>query len=331
MDSTDVRIIRELYQPQPIPPFAPVGSSTFETVSQKLGLSRETVRTRVKKLHASGALLTPKLQLNPSIIGMKAWALAFDVPSESPDSKRKLVHVLRSVEDTLIVFNFVGSFVGMMVYAEDQRSLRTKMELIARVSRMENPVVSEIPIPPCEMELSTTDWRIISALQKDIEASFLDISRRLNVSARTVRRRIAKMNEAVAIYSMLSGDNTKLQDATEVVMLVFHTSQDESWGADSRILELTDDFTFFVGPFESYTHFGMFLPSAHKSREIQEAARKVKGVRDARVYIVDERFEMMEVLAAQIERKLSDLGLSDQPSRAKQEGRLREEARSRVR
>jgi DNA-binding Lrp family transcriptional regulator len=310
MDSTDVRIIRELYQPQSVPPFGPVAKSTFEMVSKRLGVSRETVRTRVKKLQASGALLTPKLQLNPSIIGMRAWALGFDVPNQSPESKRRVVHVLRSVEDTLIVFNFVGNFVGMMLYAEDDQSLKSKMELITRISQMQNPVVSEVPFPPCEMKLSTTDWRIISALQRDIEASFVDISRRLKVSPRTVKRRISKMNDALAVYSMLSGDNSKLQDATEVAMMVFHTNEDERGDADRQILEITDDFTFFAGLFKSYSHFGMFLPSAHKSREILEAVQKLKGVREARIYIVDERFEMMEVLAAQVERKLSDLGLS---------------------
>ncbi len=311
MDRLDVHIIRALYQPQPVPPFGPVATRTFEIVSKQLGISRETVRARVNRLHSSGVLLNPKLHLNPNIVGMHAWALGFDVPNQTPESKRQIVSLLRSIENTLLVFNFVGSFVGMMFYCGDENSLKSKMELIKRISQMQNPVLSEILFPPCELKLSVTDWRIISVLKNDIGATYVGIAKQLKISPRTVKRRISKLNDSVAVYAMLSGDNTKLVDATEVTLHVFHTSNEERGDADREILRITDDYTFFAGLFDTYSHFGMFLPSAHKSREILETVKNVKGVKEARIYIVDERFEMMDVLASQIEKKLSQLGLSE--------------------
>src|SRR4029077_6113829 len=160
MDKLDIKIIRELYQGQPIPDLRRGPRDSFRVMGRKLGVSDGTVRERLGKLTRSGLIRSGPLQVNGDLLGVNLGVLSMDV--EPSTQKDKLVEKLSLIDGVFLVQTHVGTLIGIMLYYEDGKSLERRLSLIASVSGARGAKFTRLPLPKSGVSLSKTDWRILS-------------------------------------------------------------------------------------------------------------------------------------------------------------------------
>jgi DNA-binding Lrp family transcriptional regulator len=80
-------------------------------MARKLHVSSGTIWNRIRSMYASGFLLGSSVYFNPSLLGLKGGAYAFDVPSLA--SKIQIIERLKLLDYVLFIHNFSGTLVGI--------------------------------------------------------------------------------------------------------------------------------------------------------------------------------------------------------------------------
>jgi DNA-binding Lrp family transcriptional regulator len=305
MDKLDIKIIRELFQPTPFAPSREGQRKSFRRMGKKLGVSGEVVAKRVDRLVLSGFIRGFPLFLNMNLLGLKAGALVMDVDPSTP--RKELAEKLSLINGLLIVQSHVGGFIGIVFCCEDHESLQKKADLISTVAGARSTKLTRVPFPENSVSLSRSDWNIISQLEENVDKSLKEISEELQISTRTVKRRMAKLVKNNIIFTLASANVGAIRDAIMADLVVEYDSPDVRPAIDKMLLELLDPYYFSTGPWESYGLFALILPSISKSREILETVKGTSGIRSARLELVEDRYESYGYLRQAVDRKLATL------------------------
>lgn len=305
MDNLDIKIIRELFQPTPFAPSREGQRKSFRMMGKRLGVSGEAVARRVDRLVRSGFIKGFPLFLNMNLLGLKAGALVMDVEASTP--RKELAEKLSLIDGLLIVQSHVGSFIGIVFCCEDHESLQKKADLISAVAGARSTKLTRVPFPNSAVSLSKSDWNIISKLERNVDKSPKMISEELQISIRTVKRRMARLVKNNTIFTLASTNVGAIRDAVMADLVVEYDSPDVRPAIDGMLLELLEPYYFSTRPWESYGLFAMILPSISKSREILETVKRTSGIRSARLELVEDRYESYDYLYEAVDRKLASL------------------------
>jgi DNA-binding Lrp family transcriptional regulator len=306
MDKLDIKIIREIYQGPPISLFRQGPRESFRTMGRKLGVTDATIRERVERLTRSGLLKEGPLLLNPDLLGLNLGVLSIDIESSTPE--KELVEKLSLIDGVVLVQTHVGSLVGIAFYYEDDKSLRRKVDLISKIAGARDAKFTRMPFPKCSVSLTTTDWRIISTIRRNLK-SHEEISKEMRLSSRTVRRRMAKMVESGAMFAFPSTNVAAIREAVMADLVVEYDSPKTRHKVDGMLLGILDPYYIVAWLWESYSVYTLILHSIPESREILETVRSVAGTRSARIELVEERHEFHDTLFEAIDRKLGAMQL----------------------
>jgi DNA-binding Lrp family transcriptional regulator len=305
MDNLDIKIIRELFQHTPFAPSREGQRKSFRRMGKKLGVSGEAVAKRVDRLVRSGFIKGFPLLLNMNLLELKMGALVMDVEVSTP--RKELAEKLSLIDGLLIVQSHVGSFIGIVFCCEDHESLQKKADLISTVAGARNTKLTRVPFPESGVSLSKSDWRIISKLEGNVDKSPKEISEELQISTRTVKRRMARLVKNSIIFTLASGNVGAIREAVMADLVVEYDSPDVRPAIDKMLLELLEPYYFSTCPWESYGLFSLILPSISRSREILETVRRASGIRSVRLELVEERYEFYGYLHEAVDRKLASL------------------------
>jgi DNA-binding Lrp family transcriptional regulator len=305
MDKLDVKIIRELFQPTPFAPSREGQRKSLRKMGKKLGVGGEAVAKRVDRLVRSGFIKGFPLFLNMNLLGLKVGALVMDVETSTP--RKKLAEKLSLIDGLLIIQSHVEGSIGIVFCCEDHESLQKKADLISTVSGARSTLLTRVPFPESAVSLSKSDWKIISKLEGNVDKSLKEISEELQMSSRTVKRRMARLVKNNVIFTLASANVGAIREAVLADLVVEYDSPDARPEADRMLLELLDPYYFSTGPWESYGLFALILPGVSESREILETVRRTKGVKSARLELVEERYEYYDYLHEAVDRKLASL------------------------
>lgn len=222
--------------------------------------------------------------------------------------KTDAVEKLRLVDGTVLLVNYHGTGVGMIFFYDGEKSLRRKLDLVARIAGGPVHSAGDIPYPPCPLRLGLVDWKMLDRLQKRPTASYAAVAQELGLSVRTVKRRVTRMTTGGAAFLLPSGDETKLRDTLRCDLHV-------KWGdmrlraqAEAEILGMLGDYNFFSGLWTTFSVFNLLVPNAPTANELLVKASALKGVGGARIEFVMERYESYDVLSDLIEGKVAQLG-----------------------
>jgi DNA-binding Lrp family transcriptional regulator len=312
MDRLDIKIIRELFQPQPFAPSREGQRESFRRMGKRLGVGGEAASKRVDRLVRSGFIKGFPLFLNTNLLGLKVGALVLEIEASKP--RKELAKKLSLIDGLFMVQTHVLSFVGVMFLYEDDESLYKKADLISTVAGARGAKLTRVPFPKSTVSLSKSDWKIISRLQRNVDKSFREISQELQVSTKTVRRRMARMSKSGVIYTLPSVDFTAVRDAVMAALLVEYDSPSLRPRVDKMLLELLEPYYFSTGPWEDFGLFSMILPSISKSREILETVRRTSGIKSAELGLVEDNYEFYGCLYAAVDTKLATLEIGSSRS-----------------
>jgi DNA-binding Lrp family transcriptional regulator len=305
MDELDIKIIRELLQPMRFVTSREGQKESLRSMGRKLRVSDGVVAKRVDRLFRSGFIKRFPLLLNPGLLGLKMGALILDVSVSTP--KEELAEKLSLIDGLFVVQTYLFGSIGVSFYYRDDESFEKKADLISTVAGALSAKLARIPFPKSTASLSKSDWRIISRLQRNVDAPFKEISDELQISTRTVKRRMVRMTKGGVIFAIASMDVKAIREGIMADLIVEYHDPLSRPGVDKMLIELLGPYYYFTGLWEGFSSFAIILPSISKSGEILEAVKRVEGIKSASVELVEDRFEFYDYLHEAVDRKLASL------------------------
>jgi DNA-binding Lrp family transcriptional regulator len=196
MDEKDIEILKMLISNSRTP---------YREISDKLGLSVNGVYKRVKNLTDSGVVRDFLTNLDNRIIN--AIPVMIFGQSEAR-STEKVAKSLGKNPHTTKILVAGGNYLYITAIFRNLRELQPYLEAVKKYAEIPAPNVGIINTIRSEYwmftkrqtdlkleDLSFLDYKIINAIHKDSRTSSKDVSRKLGVSTKTVRKRLSKLIE----------------------------------------------------------------------------------------------------------------------------------------
>ncbi|MGH9917742.1 MAG: AsnC family transcriptional regulator, partial [Nitrososphaerales archaeon] len=229
LDDLDTRIIRELGGSSS--PLWNVRES-YSNIARKLGVDEETVRTRVNRAKERGFLPAWNMMVNPLLINCRAGNLDLEVREE--EHKGDAISKIKTLDGANSIVDFRGKEILVGMYYEDEESLARKVRQIESICGSAKLAFWNSPFPRPYIQMNHLDWRIIDAMREDARRDLEDVARSLNVSSRTVQRRLTAMKEGRAVY-LSRPPNVNVVGGLMCNFLVFFSDRDKKRVADEEI------------------------------------------------------------------------------------------------
>ena len=300
LDKLDITILRELTQAQTVLPGRPGLSSSYREVARKIGFSAGTVRNRINSMYSSGVLIGSSVYPNPNFLGLKAGAFAID--SSPLVSKSDVVDGIRSIDGVYFIQNFHGAYIGIAFVYQDEESLSNKLASFRKATGAEDGMFTRVVYPPCRDTLTVPEWKLVASLTRGRFQNYDKLARELNISVRTLKRRLSRITAVGAILSVPNMDYTAISGGVPADLIVSFADLNTRSETERRIIEVVKDYTIYAGVWESFGMYSMILPKVVTATQIANKVRRAPGVKMARVEIVDEHFDTSIALADHAEK-----------------------------
>jgi DNA-binding Lrp family transcriptional regulator len=303
MDELDVKILRALMFQGAAAPSTMQVNSSLRSIAARIGANDMTVIYRYKRLKESGALSGWQLVVNPMFFGCKLMYLTVDVQPESAKSdiirKLKLVHEIAGMAD------FYGSALRLIVMFNSEESRSRIVELVSRITNSERVVQAPWILPQCRTgRLTGTDVSIIRALADDSRKSFVQVSKELGLSTRTVRNRVIRLRKEGTVFPLPTLNVGGIPGFLQV-FLSYSYSKDREKGAVDRAMLSHFAATYLSFGFADPDNGFIYLSAAtmNEVRDHLEWAKSQPGVASARTDVLVRNMVFPEKLIELLERR----------------------------
>lgn len=304
MDNLDIRILRSLM----------MGGGTFfgsdvrrpyKMISNRLSVSEDTVRNRVDRLHAEGFIRGWKLGINPTFFGLRASYLFFDV--RPPPPKQEVIRKIRLMPGVTLILGYYGNFLGVHVTYESDSALKKKTELISRTANSDSLVSTKLSFPPCAVRPTQTDLTLLKILRGDPRKPLGLVAGEAGVSPRTAKRRIRRLVQGGAVYTLPEIDVKALKGGVASSLSVFYADADSARKTLASIKSRYDEYLLiFHAADNEYGWFGFIVPNIPTANEIDEWVKGLEGVQSTSMRLVEDFVNMVdEAFEEELERNIS--------------------------
>ena len=298
LDDLDLRIIRELGGSSP--PKWNVRES-FSSISRKLGVDEETVRTRVNKAKERGFLPAWRVLVNPLLINCREANLDLEVNDEQ--HKADAISKIRFVDGVYSIVDFRGKEVLILMYHENTETLQSSVQLIESICESSRLAIWNRPFPRPDVQMSHLDWRIIDAMRDDAWRDLEEVAKSLDVSARTVQRRLSAMTEGKAVY-LSRPPNVSAVGGLMCNFLVFCPDPGKKRAADSAIHSTFSRIGSSDTSPEQFSSFGIWCENFSEADIVTEKLKLMDGVQSVRMRVVRQIIVVQDWLKSQIAVRL---------------------------
>ncbi|MER6998268.1 Lrp/AsnC family transcriptional regulator [Streptomyces sp. NPDC000410] len=193
LDRIDLAVVRELQTD---------GRLTYETLAQRVGLSRPATRARVQRLLDSGAVRVVAV-VHPSVRGLTASAhLSVDTHGDAERVAREIAAMpqapfvtLTAGQRAIMTELRTEGFDALDRAIEQVRSLPgvSAVDPLISTHHLKDPYL--IAAEPSVNELDATDLRILDELERDGRLPFAELAERVGLSAGATRARTLRLLE----------------------------------------------------------------------------------------------------------------------------------------
>ena len=301
MDDLDIRILRELTQANGVVPARPSLRTSYRNIARATRASPGTIRNRIQRMVASGVLTGSSVYANPNLLGLGAGAYAFEASSRR--RKQEAVERLRAIGEILFVQNFRGSLLGTAFVYENEAARTQTISRMHQATGATRGIFSRVIYPPCDLELSPSEWRMVSRLMRDGFPSYSALARDLHTSVRTVKRRVAKLVDSHAILSVPTMDYRALTGCVPADLIVSFASPSDRPEAEREILRLVSDRMIFAGIWQDFGMYSLILPKVSTASQVADHVTRLPGVAMARIELVEEHIDQARGLLKYVERR----------------------------
>jgi DNA-binding Lrp family transcriptional regulator len=290
LDSLDVKILKELVKNNVMPFPSPALRKSFRTIGKDLRVDQGTVRNRIRKFEQSGLINRFYLGVNPSIFGLKIGALFFDVRPES--EKENLKRKISAMDKILLLCDYLGPKLSAVFCYSNNEDLKKITRQIIKMANSEEVICQDKPFLPCnELNLTSSDWKILNTLQKadPWKISFSSVAGETGLSTKTTKNRIQRLVEEGAVYLLVSMNLESFEGFVPADLNIVYESPEYRDRVVDLIREYLGDMLVFADVEDKqHANFAIAAPSIARVRAIENWMKSRKGVRNARVDVLHE-------------------------------------------
>jgi DNA-binding Lrp family transcriptional regulator len=294
LDDLDFKIFRELG-----------GSSSpkwnvresYSNISRKLGVDEETVRMRVNRAKERGFLPAWRVMVNPLLINCQEANLDLEVRNEQ--DKGDAISKIKGLDGVNAIVDFRDKEILVMVYYEDGESLARKVQQIESICGSPKLALWNNRFLKPDVQMRHLDWRIIDALREDAWRDLEDVATSLDVSVRTVLRRLSALTEGKAVY-LSRPPNVNVVGGLMCNFLVFCSDPGKKRAADYVIHSTFSRIGASDTSPEQFSNFGISCENFSEADKVMERMKAIDGVQSVRMRVVKEIIVVQDWLRNQI-------------------------------
>ena len=300
LDDLDVRIIKELGSPS-----SPQWNvrETYSSIAKRIGVDEETVRRRLKRAEERGILPGWRMMLNPHLIGCEAASLDLEVDDE--EKKDRAVAEVRRIDGVIKILDFRGRGLQVTLYHQNAASMTRKVELIGSICGSSEPTVWELAFPQSDIRMTSIDWRIVEAMLEDPRKSLEEVSKSVDVSVRTVERRMTSMTEARVVY-LQGTPNFKVFAGLSCVLLVCCPDARKKSVVDRVVLSKVQRTELANTSSKQYSTFVILFDNLSEADDTVKWVRGLDGVKNVKMGIMRELIVVQDWLRDEIAKRITD-------------------------
>lgn len=276
----DARILRELIGDVTAQRLQTNPRRPYSKISERLNISEDTVRFRVRRLYQSGFLRDLPLGLNPRAIGYAASFVFLSVDSERV--RNEVADTVRRLPGVLWIVTYSPPSLGFLL------TYRTREERDARISPIRpfaqpgTLVVVDHTFPAVEGELRATDWQIVQALANAPRMRISAVAARVGTTTRTVRRRLHRMVEGQTFYVFPDVNIGALSGPIPMSLATFYTDPEAKTRDQAKLLANFEPAYLLTTSSEpAYAAYVFLVPNLSVAETIRTFAGGLPGVRFA--------------------------------------------------
>jgi DNA-binding Lrp family transcriptional regulator len=289
-------------------PFGPTAGDLSRlnpwVIAKKVGADGNTVKLRLGKMKKSGFIRYFQIYPNFRLLGMQGAAYLFQ--ARDVVEKNDVIGKCSLVDGVTEIHNFIGPSFCIDFTFSDRSDETRRLELFRHLTHCESPErFYERVMPPVEIELSTVDWKIIKSLRYNAFKPLSTVAKELGLSAKTVHRRFDRMaqNNAIIIVPLVNPADIP-NTITHVILLY---PDPERWEQALKVAMQEFKDTCFLAR-TSPPGNAMVCLAARTLGETEEnliKAKRINGIRDAKLLILREITEYTKWIDSAIEREIS--------------------------
>ena len=180
MDELDVAILKLLWKD---------GRTPIYRIAKEIGVSTSAVDKRIKNMMKRRELLGFMVLLNPDKI-LNSVVLAI----RTKKRRKEIMEILSKIKGVMHVIACLGGrYYGEFWYG-DELELEEKLELLKELTALYRMDVYKHRKIQNE-KIDRIDWKIISEMKENSRISFSELSKRINISSKTIAKRWKNLTE----------------------------------------------------------------------------------------------------------------------------------------
>jgi DNA-binding Lrp family transcriptional regulator len=274
---------------------------SYTDVARKLGVDEETVRNRLKMMREMGLLQGWRLIVNAKLLQMESMNMMLEF--QNPESKQSALPLVEAAEGVVLIQNFYGPTMQVTRFAPaDSTADDFFGEYLRGVEGVNMITHWGIHVPKCEFRPRKIDWMIIRALLANAERKLPDVAMELEISSRTVKRRVNLMMSSSAFFMQPILDLRHAMGVTPCQLLV-EAEPEEKRDLDEEVRKKYERVPFRLTNSRTHSIFTILCSNVAEMKDIQAWARAHKGVRFARTDILEEQVYVRRWLEQEVDRR----------------------------
>lgn len=282
LDELDVLILRNLLARPP----QEVGiRKPLSAIARVLGVDEATVRTRLNKWSERGLLVGWGALLNPSLVGLRASSLRFELPEKY--SKREAIEQLRLLEGVWEIRDYFGRWLHVGVFYDESDTIENMTRLLPKIFGVDKIVRADFEFPPALEMPDTKDMMIIGSMAWSPRKPSRTIARETGLSTKTIAKRMLKILEGRICFIGCFLEYRNMVGILKGDMLVFYKRETERTRVDEQILRIVGNSLLMADPPRpGYGWFTLLLGNLSQQVEILERVLNTGGVTSAYLQIL---------------------------------------------
>jgi DNA-binding Lrp family transcriptional regulator len=228
---------------------------SFQAIAKKVQLSKETVIYRVRRLERAGIIVRYATLVNFGKLGYTGYALYARFVHADEEKKKEIVAYLKDIPELYWIALVGGKFdivFGVMCkssyhYNRIYYMILNKfsnyfsdLTVAIRIELRQNPKSFDLPVSqklftppffgkePELFQLDTLDEDILSALSNDARMSVVELSKKINAPASTIRLRIKNLEKEEIIQGYMTCIKPDLYGKQSYRLFLFLQNIDEA-------------------------------------------------------------------------------------------------------
>ena len=201
---------------------------TAREIGERVGISENGVRSRLRNLTKRGFLRGTAVSPNPSLFGVRTQVAK--LPVKEPGDVKRIFRDLALVDGVIFARDTLDEderTVQAYFVSDTPRTMNRRAALLRRLSPT-GELTEPTPywIPSCERSLSPLDWRMLQTVRLHPDSSIAKIAEAQRISLKTAARHYHELIEARACWWTLGPDSEEFPLALISVQLAGSAQRD---------------------------------------------------------------------------------------------------------